>query len=273
MSVVPRVSPSRSQPVASSGPATSASDPVGGAPQRERGAGADEQHHRLGHRLRGEPAGDVADVGVGGDVVAARRSVAAYVALHPREPENTLGLPVGVVADDVPASRVTRHAPGVEVTGGRHLLAGPQVVEGERGALLDGQPEGVERRLVGAQPRLGDLQCGRRRRPPPPPACALPRSWPWRAGRAARPWWPGRPPRPRLGRGRSRGARTRRGGCGSRARRRNRRPSGPPRSAHRGCATPPCRARTSSRTRLVWSRGRGSSGSGPWRCSGAGPAA
>ena len=87
---------------------------------------------------------------------------------------------------------------------------------------LGGVPEHVERRLVGAQPRLDDVEAPRVELEPGRGELARPRRWsPRPAGRAPRPGSPGRPRRPRRRPGGCRAGRTRRAGCGSRARRRS----------------------------------------------------
>ena len=160
-----RVTTSRSQAVASSGPGTSGLDAA-----RRRGAapspapGADQDDRPLGGRRGREPVRGGPDVGAGRHVVRAGPAGAARLALRPgragrpaprrgrcRGPRRTSGRSSG--------RRPT--AAGAGCVAAR--LARAAVVELDRAALLGGLPEHVERRLVGAQPRLGDVEGGRRR--------------------------------------------------------------------------------------------------------------
>ena len=78
---------------------------------------------------------------------------------HAGQAEDPLLVAVGVEPDDVPAAGVADHAPGLEVARrAARRVAGALVVELDRLAGLRGVPEHVERRLVGAQPRLDEVE-------------------------------------------------------------------------------------------------------------------
>ena len=91
----------------------------------------------------------------------AGRTDAPGVTDDPGEPEDPLLAAVGVEPHDVPAAGVADHAPRLEMPLELAVLtrvAGALVVELDRLARLRGVPEHVERRLVGAQPGLDQVE-------------------------------------------------------------------------------------------------------------------
>ena len=115
-------------------------------------------------RVRRQPAGQLADVDAGRDVVGAGPRRPAGLALDPGEPEHPLLAAVGVEPDDVPAPGVPHDAPRLEVPGRGLGLAGAAVVELDGRPVLGGLPEHVEGRLVGGR-AAARRRRGRTRRP------------------------------------------------------------------------------------------------------------